>query len=84
MGDYNQTKSNLADEYIMTSSSTFPQAIRTFSDKCDAVISTNNLEHFEDRIETLNAIPDSVKSHGKFCIAFSCQKLCVSPIEEAH
>ena len=74
VGDYNQTKPNLADEYITTSSSSFPKAIKAYSIQCDAVISTHNLEHCENRNETLKAMLDAVKPGGKIFIAFPSEK----------
>src|SRR5215475_6001912 len=55
VSDYRQTKPNLADQYVIVDSSCFSRGIRAFGKKFDAVISSHNLEHCEDRDATLNA-----------------------------
>ena len=79
VGAYNQTMPNLAEEYITTSSSTYPQAIKAYSYQCNAVISTNNLEQYEDQNETLYAMLNAVKPGGKIIIAFPSEQTTILP-----
>ena len=68
--DYNQKKLNIADEYILVPPDGFTKKIGEFSDQFDAVISSHNLEHCNDRLGVLNAMLDSLKSNGSIFLSF--------------
>lgn len=70
IGDYNQIKPNLADKYIVTTPSDFANEIRRLENTFDAVISTHNLEHCNDRNETLKAMLFALKKDGELFISF--------------
>ena len=71
--DYNQSKPNLADHYIVTSPNNFTSEISKLSDTFDAVISSHNLEHCDDRSGTLKAMLSSLKVGGQIYISFPCE-----------
>jgi hypothetical protein len=48
IGDYNQTKPNRADHYIVTAPEDFADRIAQFDACFDAIISSHNLEHCND------------------------------------
>lgn len=62
VSDYNQTKPNLADKYILVSPSEFSDAIEKMSNSFDAVMSSHNLEHCNRREETLLAMIKALKA----------------------
>lgn len=68
--DYNQTESNLADNYILTSPECFVDEISKFKGCADAVISAHNIEYCNDREKTLDAMLDAIKVGGKLFISF--------------
>jgi SAM-dependent methyltransferase len=70
VGDYNQTKSNLADEYIISDGNKFSSEIAKFKNNFDAVISCHNLEHCDDRVGTLKAMIESLKVDGQIFLSF--------------
>lgn len=70
VGDYNQHSKSKADKYIITDSSKFTDAILSFKNQIDAVVSSHNLEHCDDRCGTLNAIAQSLRSGGRLYISF--------------
>ena len=74
--DYNnKNDSNIyADEYILTEPSKFVDSINSLSYKFDAIISSHNLEHCNDRYGTLNAILDKLNTSGKLYISFPSEK----------
>jgi SAM-dependent methyltransferase len=74
IGDYNQTKPLLADYYIISTSQNFSSEIAKFSNVFDAVISSHNLEHCEDRVGTLMAMLDALKIGGKLFLSFPCEQ----------
>ena len=73
IGDYNQTKPNMADKYILTSSECFADEISKFKNYFDAVISSHNIEHCDDREKTIKAMLDSIKPGGQLFISFPCE-----------
>jgi SAM-dependent methyltransferase len=73
VADYNQTKPLLADNYIITSPQNFSNEIARFSNVFDAVISTHNLEHCDDREMTLTAMLEALKIGGKLYLSFPCE-----------
>lgn len=70
IGDYNQSNPDLADKYIITTPSLFSQKISEFSSEFDAVISSHNLEHCDDREGVLTNMLQSVKPGGMLYLAF--------------
>ena len=70
--DYNQTKPNLADEYILATPDEFSEAIaKTVSaGGIDIVISSHNLEHCNDRERTLAVMMSIVKKGGRLFLSF--------------
>lgn len=74
IGDYNQTKPRLADEYIITTSDDFAKKISEIQNRFDAVISSHNLEHCDHRDKTLQSMMDVVKPGGFLYLSFPCQE----------
>ena len=70
IGDYNQQKPNLADEYIITTPEQFADTIANMTTKYDAVISAHNLEHCNDRENTLKAMIKVIKAGGYLYLSF--------------
>lgn len=59
-----------ADEYIIVDSDKFCDAIRIYEGKCDAVISSHNIEHCEDQECVLEAMVCALKSRGVLYLSF--------------
>ncbi|NNN19522.1 MAG: methyltransferase domain-containing protein [Acidimicrobiaceae bacterium] len=74
VGDYNQTKPLLADNYVITTPQNFSKEIAKFSKAFDAVISSHNLEHCDDREMTLTAMLEALKIGGKLYLSFPCEQ----------
>lgn len=74
IGDYNQFKPNLADNYIVVSSNNFTNKISKLSNSFDAVLSSHNLEHCDDRDGTFKAMLSSLKIGGQIFISFPCEE----------
>ena len=72
--NYNQSKPNLANSYILTTPSEFASEIRNFNNTFDAVISSHNLEHCDDRDAVLLAMLNSLKVGGVIYMSFPCEK----------
>jgi SAM-dependent methyltransferase len=72
--DYNQTKPNLADEYIVVKPENFAEAIENMAELFDAVISAHNLEHCNDRDRTLDAMIKALKPGGYLFLSFPTEK----------
>jgi SAM-dependent methyltransferase len=70
IGDYAQEKPNLADEYLLTTSAEFRASIARFDGQFDAVVSSHNLEHCEDREGVLVAMAQALKAGGRLYLAF--------------
>lgn len=70
IGDYNQTEAMLADRYVLTTAPRFAQSIEDFGAQFDAVVSSHNLEHCDDRDATLRAMCAVVKPGGSLYLAF--------------
>ena len=79
IGDYNQTKPILADKYILTTPNEFHLEINKFSESFDAVISSHNLEHCNDRDSTLLAMLNAVKKNGLIFLSFPCEQSTTFP-----
>jgi SAM-dependent methyltransferase len=74
VGDYNQTKPLLAENYVITTPQNFSNEIAKFSKAFDAVISSHNLEHCDDREMTLTAMLEALKVGGKLYLSFPCEQ----------
>jgi len=77
IGDYNQEKPNLADEYIITTPNNFSNTIlncKNMMGGVDVVISSHNLEHCNNRKETLTAITNVIKQKGILYLSFPSEK----------
>jgi SAM-dependent methyltransferase len=68
--DYRQTKPNLADKYVFVDSKRFPEGILELGEKFDAVVSSHNIEHCDDREATLKAMMAVLKDGGRLYISF--------------
>ena len=53
---------DIADEYILTDPDIFVNSIKSIKRKFDAIISSHNLEHCDDRLGTINAMIDPIFS----------------------
>ena len=74
VGEYNQTKPNLADNYIVVEPENFAEAIAKMSELFDTVISSHNLEHCNDREKTLDAMIKVLKPRGYLFLSFPTEK----------
>jgi SAM-dependent methyltransferase len=74
IGDYNQKKLNLADEYIVTSPEGFVDSIYSLPKNFDVVISSHNLEHCYDRMGTLLAMLSVLKPGGRIYLSFPSEE----------
>jgi 2-polyprenyl-3-methyl-5-hydroxy-6-metoxy-1,4-benzoquinol methylase len=70
VGDYNQSRPDLADQYVIASPQEFCGKIADFGGGFDAVISSHNLEHCDDRDGVLVNMLDAVKPGGILYLAF--------------
>jgi 2-polyprenyl-3-methyl-5-hydroxy-6-metoxy-1,4-benzoquinol methylase len=70
IGDYNQTKPILADNYLITTPESFAGKISELKNEFDTVICAHNLEHCNNRYKTLEAIISALKSGGYLYLAF--------------
>lgn len=70
IGDYNQTRPNVADHYIVTTPEAFADRISEFDACFDAVISSHNLEHCNDRLETFHAMLQATRPGGLMYVSF--------------
>ena len=73
VGDYNQTKPNRADRYIIASPDGFTAALGQFRDEFDAVLSSHNIEHCDDREGTFRAMMNATKVGGRLFVSFPCE-----------
>jgi SAM-dependent methyltransferase len=74
IGDYNQKKPIMADEYIITSPEKFSEGIAELAPSFDAVISSHNLEHCNDRHNTLKSMLSVLKPGGEIYLSFPSEK----------
>jgi ubiquinone/menaquinone biosynthesis C-methylase UbiE len=74
VGDYNQTKPNLADNYIIVKPEDFSETIKNMPELFDAVISSHNLEHCNNRDKTLDAMIKVLKRGGYLFLSFPTEK----------
>ena len=80
--DCRQTQPNLADHYVIADRYRFPDAILAFGRKFDAVISSHNLEHCDNRDETLDAMTTVLKDGGRLYISFPSEMSVTFPSRE--
>lgn len=73
IGDYNQTKPNRADRYILTTPTAFTDALRAFHPEFDAVLSSHNIEHCDDREGTFDAMLKATRVGGRVYVSFPCE-----------
>jgi SAM-dependent methyltransferase len=74
IAEYNQTSPNLADKYIISTAENFAEDIAKNKNCFDAVISSHNLEHCNDRQKTLEAMVGALKSGGLLFLSFPSEK----------
>jgi SAM-dependent methyltransferase len=70
VGDYNETKPRLADHYLVVAPDKFAETIGNFPGRFDAVISSHNLEHCDERQETLDKMLEAIKPGGRLYLSF--------------
>lgn len=70
IGDYNQKHPELADRYVITSPEAFTRAIADLGQDFDAVVSSHNLEHCDDRDGVLANMLGALKPGGMLYLAF--------------
>jgi len=74
-----QDANKYADEYILTDSNNFVNKIISINGDFDAIISSHNLEHCNDRYGTLNAIIDKLNKRGKIYLSFPSENTIYFP-----
>jgi SAM-dependent methyltransferase len=74
VGDYNQTKPNLADNYIVVKPEEFSETIANLPELFDTVISSHNLEHCNDREKTLDAMVKVLSPGGYLYLSFPTEE----------
>lgn len=74
VSDYNQTKPNVADNYILVSPAEFADKIAAMEGQFDVVISAHNLEHCNQREATLSAMLKALRPQGRLYLAFPSEK----------
>ncbi len=74
IGNYNQTKPNIADSYIITSPENFSSEIYSLKNSFDIVISSHNIEHCNDREGTLDAMLKALKINGRIYLSFPSEE----------
>jgi len=70
VGDYNQSSPELADKYIITDPNDFADEIMKLGGRFDAVISTHNIEHCNDRNKTMEAMLRALRPGGQLYMLF--------------
>jgi len=75
IGDYNNSTETLsfADEYVLCEPNVFASEITKLGSRFDAVISSHNIEHCDDREATLLAMAQSLKPSGSIFMSFPCE-----------
>lgn len=68
--DYNQSGQEVADRYTIVDAEEFSSEVGKYSNFCDAVVSTHNLEHCNDREGVLVAMAKALRIGGKLLITF--------------
>jgi SAM-dependent methyltransferase len=70
VSDYRHSVPIMADAYHVTTSAGFAAKLSEFREQFDAVISSHNLEHCEDRHATLVAMAKALKPGGMLYLSF--------------
>ena len=60
----------VADEYILSKPNDFVKSLRSIDSNFDAIISSHNIEHCNDRVGVLNAMIDKLNYGGKIYLSF--------------
>jgi SAM-dependent methyltransferase len=79
VSDYRQSKPNLADHYVLVNPDGFSEGILALGEKFDAVTSSHNLEHCDDRDATLEAMMTVLKKDGRLYISFPSEASVTFP-----
>ena len=79
IGNYNQQTSMYADQYILTEPENFDKTIIELGGNFDALVSSHNLEHCNNREATLNAMISSLKIGGDLYLAFPSESTVFFP-----
>ncbi len=76
IGDYGQNEysKSLIDNYVITTPENFSEGILKIKEEFDAVISSHNLEHCNDRDKVLYSMMQKVRKGGKLFISFPTSK----------
>jgi hypothetical protein len=77
--DHIYPKHNPADHYVLVKSDRFQDGILALGSKFDAVISSHNLEHCDDRGATLDAMMTVLKSGGRLYLSFPSETSVTFP-----
>jgi SAM-dependent methyltransferase len=70
VGDYNQENPELADEYIVVPPDLFNCEIHKQRGKIDALISSHNLEHCDDRRNAIRFMAQALAPGGRLYLSF--------------
>jgi SAM-dependent methyltransferase len=68
--EYDPVLHGIMERYIKTSPEGFAETIKTLKNSVDIVFSKHNIEHCNNRIETIKAMALSLKYGGKIFMAF--------------
>lgn len=79
VGDYNQTRPMLADEYILAGPEDFPLAIERLAGTLDAIISSHNIEHCLDPGRVLTAMAAALRPGGQMYVSFPSEASATFP-----
>lgn len=79
IGYYNQSEPFSVDNLIITTPERFAAEIAKFTNHFDAVLSSHNIEHCDDRDKTFQAMLEAIKPGGGFYISFPCEKSTTFP-----
>ena len=60
----------VADEYILSDPQNFVKSLKSIDRNFDAIISSHNIEHCNDRLGVLNAMIDKLNYGGKLYLSF--------------
>jgi SAM-dependent methyltransferase len=82
VADYGQTRPNLADHYVLADTHRFADSILALGKKFDAVISSHNIEHCDDRDATLDAMMKVLKNGGRLYMSFPSETSVTFPCRE--